>query len=240
MRFVLQVSLCCLLAGSATAQRGMGGGGMRGGMSSGGMRGGFSGGSHGGFGGGFHGSFGGFRGGFGGFNGGFNRGGFVSGFRSPFFNGFRGGFGGFGVGFGFGGYPLGYGYGYDYAPYYAYPDPYASYPVYNPSPNVTVVYPQQAQSPASVYPERAYGVTHQYDEFGQEMKSAGDGAASPIYLLAFQDHVIHAAAAYWVDGKTLHYVTLQHEEKHAPLDTVDRDLSSQLNRERHVQFQLPR
>jgi len=39
-------------------------------------------------------------------------------------------------------------------------------------------------------------------------------AASPIYLVAFQkDHEIRAAAAYWVDGQTLHYVTQQHEEK---------------------------
>jgi hypothetical protein len=52
--------------------------------------------------------------------------------------------------------------------------------------------------------------------------------------------VIRAAASYWVDGGTLHYVTLQREEKQVPLDTVDRDLSLQLNRERRVSFQLPR
>ena len=64
-------------------------------------------------------------------------------------------------------------------------------------------------------------------------------AATTIYLLAFTDHVIRAAEAYWVDGKTLHYITLEHEQKQAPLDTVDRDLSLQLNRERHVAFSLP-
>jgi len=79
----------------------------------------------------------------------------------------------------------------------------------------------------------------EYDEFGQETRRSGASGASPIYLVAFQDHSIRAAAAYWVDGRTLHYVTLQHEEKQAALDTVDRDLSMQLNRERHVQFQLP-
>jgi hypothetical protein len=42
-----------------------------------------------------------------------------------------------------------------------------------------------------------------------------------------------------VDGKTLHYVTLEHLEKQAPLDQVDRSLSLQLNRERHVAFHLP-
>jgi hypothetical protein len=34
-------------------------------------------------------------------------------------------------------------------------------------------------------------------------------------------------------------VTLQHEEKQVPLDSVDRGLSLQLNRERRVAFQLP-
>ena len=37
----------------------------------------------------------------------------------------------------------------------------------------------------------------------------------------------------------LHYVTLEHEQKQAPLNQVDRDLSVQLNRERRVAFSLP-
>ncbi|MBZ5618433.1 MAG: hypothetical protein LAQ69_06805 [Acidobacteriia bacterium] len=237
MRAFLQITLCCLLAGNAMAQRGgMGGGGARGGF--GGGHGGFSG----GFGGGFHG------GGFGGFNGGFNRGGFApfggafmgsfrgfrsgfsGGFASPFFNPYWGGFG-FGLGLG---YP-GYAYPYDYG--YSYPASYAA-PAYNPSPNVTVVYPSQAQS-APVYTERATPVTREYDQYGQEIRRSGGGDASPIYLVAFKDHVIRAAAAYWVDGKTLHYVTLQHEEKQVALDTVDRELSLQLNRERGLTLNLP-
>ena len=60
-----------------------------------------------------------------------------------------------------------------------------------------------------------------------------------MYLLAFKDHNIQAASAYWVDNGRLHYVTLQHEQKQASLDTVDRGLSMQLNRERRVQFSLP-
>jgi hypothetical protein len=45
--------------------------------------------------------------------------------------------------------------------------------------------------------------------------------------------------AYWVQGGTLHYVTLDHEQKLAPVSTVDRELSGQLNRERRVAFSLP-
>lgn len=226
------------------AQRG--GGGMRGG------------------GGGFRGGGGSFRGGGGSFghtgNIGIGHGGFTGGS----FRGF-GGFGGFGRrSFGFGGfsggfyspyyygYPYSYGFGLSYWPDYYYNSPYVSsypymgsYPTYDYSttPNVTVIYPQQSQPAAStVYVDRANPVMRTYDEYGQEVQPSSGGAGgseAPIYLVAFKDHVIRAAAAYWVDGKTLHYVTLEHEEKQAPLDTVDRDFSLQLNRERRVRFQLP-
>lgn len=241
MRFVLQVALCCLLAGSATAQR-YGGGGMRGG-------GGFGGGFRGGVGGGFRGGFGGgFRGGF--VGGGFNRGFAGRGFVGRGFFGNRAFFGNrFFFGTGFFGYPYLYypyvGYGYAYAPgYYDYPSyPYSgySYPSdgyagYQSSPNVTVVYPPaQTVTSAPVAPD-----TRQYDQYGQEVRPGGTAATgSPIYLIAFDDHTIRAVSAYWVDGKTLHYVTLDHEERQVPLSTVDRSLSVQLNRERQVPFQLP-
>ena len=225
MRVLLQITLCCLLAGGAIAQRrGMGG---------------FGGGFHGGgiAGGGFHGSIG-----------GFGRGTFVGGFRGGF-SGFRGGF--FNRGFGFGGFYGGYypsyalyspWWGYDYSyPYYGYGYGY-SYPVYEPSPNVTVVYPAAQPALTTVYVERANPTMHSYDQYGQEIAppaAGGQAAGSPIYLIAFKDGVIRAAASYSVAGNTLRYVTLQHEEKQAPIETVDRNLSLQLNRERHVAFQLP-
>jgi len=239
MKLLLQISMCCLLAGSALAQHHGGGGG-------GGFRGGSGGG---GFGGGA------VRGGGSVFGGG-------SSFLHPttrggigFFNG-RGFYGGYGYGRGFYGsslyYPyfgfgLGYGYWPDYYdPYYYGPYGYGGYAgggyaSYQTSPNVTVIYPQQtAEAAPPPPPERARPVTREYDQYGQEVRPGGAaGGGSPVYLVAFNDHVIRAAAAYWVDGKTLHYVTLQHEEKQAPLDTVDRSLSLQLNRERQVPFQLP-
>jgi hypothetical protein len=266
MKVFLQLALCgCLAAGVATAQRGGGhgggGGGMRGGGGFSGGGGGFRGG--GGFsgGGGFRGgggfSGGGFRGGAfsGGFHGGFNgvRGGF-NGFRGGFFGrpfGFRSSFGFFpSFGYGFSSWPGYYDYGYPYDAY-SYPSnsyP-ASYPAYQPSSNVTVVYPQMAQDgPSPAYAERANPNLRQYDEYGQEMRQpsapqnsgmAAGGNASPIYLIAFRDQSIRAAAAYWVDGRTLHYVTQQHEERQAALDTIDRDLTLRLNRERRVQISLP-
>ena len=46
--------------------------------------------------------------------------------------------------------------------------------------------------------------------------------------------------AYWVDGASLHYVTMEHAQKQAALASVDRALSERLNGERNVTFQLPR
>jgi hypothetical protein len=246
MRRGLQVALClALAAGTAVAQRGGGGGGARGGggFGGGGMRGG------GGFvggGGGFRGG-GGFQGGFGGFRGGgFNRGFFGNrGFNGFFGTGF---WPGWGWGLGWGG--LGWG-GLGYADFYD--NPYGYYPSYYPSygngyaggyaggyasnqtsPNVTVIYP-----PAQ--PQAVTPVIREYDQFGQEIRPGGGSPASttPIYLIAFTDHTIQAVASYYVEGRTLHYVTLQYEQRTAPLDTVDRNLSQALNRERGVPFSLP-
>jgi hypothetical protein len=51
--------------------------------------------------------------------------------------------------------------------------------------------------------------------------------------------VIVPAYAYWVEGATLRYLDMDHKQQQSALDTVDRDFSAQLNRERRVPFQLP-
>jgi hypothetical protein len=60
----------------------------------------------------------------------------------------------------------------------------------------------------------------------------------PTYLIAFKDHTIYAAVAYWVEGNTLHYVTNQNTHNQVSFDLVDRELSERLNRERNVDFRL--
>jgi hypothetical protein len=218
MRVLLRIGLCCLLAGSVMAQRRAGGGGgaVRGGSIGGGFRGG------GVVSGGFHGGYGGYRGVY---------------------------YGGYGYYGGYYGYPS-YGLGYSYDPYYYGYSPYISttpsyaYPVYdyNPSPNVTVIYasPQAAPAPAYANTVAAQPAMQTYDQYGQQVQPAAPASgSSPIYLIATKDQAIRAAAAYWVDGGTLHFVTLQHEEKQVPLDNIDRPLTLQLNHERRVSFQLP-
>ena len=60
-----------------------------------------------------------------------------------------------------------------------------------------------------------------------------------IFLIALQDHAILPAIAYWVQGNTLHYISLDGAPNQVSLALVDRDFSKQLNWERHVPFPLP-
>jgi hypothetical protein len=210
------------------------------------MGGGMGGMGRGGFGGGFRGGFGGggFRGGFGG---GFNRGFGFRGNRFVFNRGF--GFRGPFFGAGFWGWPawgggLGWGGGYwpdYYGDYGSVGYPTAGYG-YGSSPNVTVVYAPAQPAAAPVYVEQARPVIREYDEYGQAVgpsRGLGASAGSPIYLIALKDNTIYPAVAYSVQVDTLLFVTLWNEQKRAPLNLIDRGLSMQLNRERHVNFQLP-
>ena len=65
-----------------------------------------------------------------------------------------------------------------------------------------------------------------------------DDEKPTVYLLAFKDATVHSCLAYWVEGDTLHYVTTQYSQNRISMDLVDRELSSQLNRERNVAFKL--
>ena len=237
---------------------GGGGGGFRGGGSVGGFRGGSGGGFRGGSGGSFRGgSVGGFRGGFsgGGFRGGFSGGGF----HSPGIGGFRGGFAGRGfrsgsrVVFGFGGwgypyYGFGYGWGYPYYGYgwsYPYPYGYYSYPYsydpyyYDPYSSYGYVSQPYYGAPAPTYAAPAAAVEGQ--SYQQPATNSGNQyfyRAPDFYLIAFTDNTIQTAVSFYAEGDTLHWTTREHEEKQAPLSSVDRRFSEQLNRDRRVEFKL--
>jgi hypothetical protein len=249
--------------GGFGGSRGGSSGGFRGG-SSGGFHGSSFGGSRGGSVGGFRGgSVGSFRGGsfrggssFGAFRGGFGSSHFGSGFRGGFGYGFRGRpfyrssfyYGGFygGLGLGFG---LGYGLydpffysSYYYPPYYEAPYYYAP-PVsyggaYAPSSPVVVVNNQEpAYTPAPAYDTQRYN-TQRDTRYEQAPEQNRDEPV--IYSIAFRDHRIVSAVAYWVTGDTLHYVTRDHEMREVPLSEIDRNFSEQLNRDKRVDFRLPR
>lgn len=180
-------------------------------------------------------------------------GGAVSGFR-PYGSNLRGRFNG-----------GGFGSGYVYVPY-AYPmymggmdSSYAS----PQQPNVTVLYPPP-QPPVVI--NQNFGAAPaqpQVQEVGPPDANAdtsgikvynGPSTAPPApaqaseqpadsqptyYLIAFKDHSIYSAVAYWVDGDTLHYFTPGNTHNQVSLSLVDRPLTEQLNRERNVAVRLP-
>ena len=272
MRALFRIGLSmAVLTWCAMAQRGGGGhaGGGGGAHFSGG--GGFhgsvgGGGFHSSYG-GVRGSYGGsaFRGGYGAR--GFGYGGYGRGFYGRGFGYGRFGYGRFGYGWpyylgwgypwwGYGGYWPSYYYGYPYS--YYYPDTYADsgYGYSDPGdsaygygdgsydPQAQTMTPAQAMAPPPTsYQRPVHSVTHTYDEYGQEVPSAGSGSytanSSPIYLIAEKGGEIQAAASYWVTGQTLHYITTDRQEKQVALGSIDRALTQQLNRERHVTLTLP-
>ena len=141
-----------------------------------------------------------------------------------------------------GGYSdYGNGYGYGYPP----PD----------QPNVTIVNPPQ-QTPQVIInqnflPEHATPVIHEYGDDsssgirlyeapGREPADTSADENTSFYLIAFKDHSIYSAFAYWVEGDTLHYVTPQRVHNQASLSLVDRELTEKLNRNHSMQVKLPK
>jgi|SRR5579872_1657776 len=68
---------------------------------------------------------------------------------------------------------------------------------------------------------------------------AATGDQQVMFLIAMKDHTIYPAIAYWVEGDTLNYITVQGAKNSVSLDLVDRDFSKQINQERKVEFGLP-
>ena len=77
-----------------------------------------------------------------------------------------------------------------------------------------------------------------YDAPGREPLESSTDQGADYYLIAFKDHSIYSAFAYWVQGDTLHYVTPQRVHNQVSLALVDRELTEKLNRGR-MQVKLP-
>jgi hypothetical protein len=110
-------------------------------------------------------------------------------------------------------------------------------------PNITVIYPPQ---PAPVIINR-YG-----SDDAQNSSATTTPAAErqPVeeppstnepshYLIAFKDHTVYSAVAYWVDGDTLHYFTSGNTHNQVSLSLIDRDLTQRLNKESGLEVELP-
>jgi hypothetical protein len=160
---------------------------------------------------------------------------------------------GYGRSYGYGGYPVyvgGYGYGLGYGYGYGYGSGYDPSQAAQQQPNVTVVYPPP-QPPvvinqylgAGAPPDQGQGPdTASNMRLYQAPSNAADAGApeASYYLIAFKDHTIYSAVAYYVEGDTLHYFTEGNVHNQVSISLVDRPLTEQLNRERNVSVQLPK
>ena len=104
---------------------------------------------------------------------------------------------------------------------------------YPPSSNVTVVYPPPAQNPPVVV------VLDSPAPRPAEFREKYAPARQTTYLIAFKDSVVRVADQYWVNGKTIIFVTTDHQRMTAPVSSVDLTLSQRLNDEQNVVFVLP-
>jgi hypothetical protein len=158
-----------------------------------------------------------------------------------------------------GGYGYGYGYGYPYDPSAGgyYQDPGTAQQAAQPP--VVIInesyQPETANPVVRDYPgDMPQATVRRYDapvhpmpdpndlnaetQAARRARSAADDKPT-IYLIAFKDHTILPALAYWVEGDTLMYISQQGTPNRASLSLIDRDFSKQLNRERQVDFNLP-
>jgi len=96
-------------------------------------------------------------------------------------------------------------------------------------------------------PDRANPMVREYGPEDEEQGMRNYQNAPPnqpeaeatIYLIAFRDHSVVPALAWWLEGNTLKYVNLDHDINQASVDLIDRDLSKKLNAQRNIDFTLP-
>jgi hypothetical protein len=62
---------------------------------------------------------------------------------------------------------------------------------------------------------------------------------SQHYLLAFKDHTVYSAVAYWFEGETLHYFITGSTHNQASVSLLDKELTVRLNKELGTDFRMP-
>jgi hypothetical protein len=127
-------------------------------------------------------------------------------------------------------------YGTSYAPDYSSQTQLNPQQQYAPAPPVVI---NQYFGPPAPEPVTGGGIYQPYND--RQPQPEDDSASTPsnkYYLLAFKDHSVYSALAYWVEDKTLHYVTPQNTHNQASLDLVDIDFTKQLNQDRAVPFSI--
>ena len=109
-------------------------------------------------------------------------------------------------------------------------------------PAAPMAYPSEPARPVIIqvgpeYPSRA--PMSAYQPAPSTGASDEPAPSSERYLLAFKDHTVYSATAYWFDGDTLHYFTAGNVHNQASVSLLDRELTQRLNRELGIDFRMP-
>lgn len=147
------------------------------------------------------------------------------------------------------GYPYGYSY---YVPGYFddYDDYWNNYYYPPAAPSAVTSYvpvptaPEASQQPVII--NQYFGVqppapANAAPQTTSNTQAPGAPLADPqnYYLIAYKNHAVYSALAYWVEDKTLHYVTTQNTHNQASLDLIDLNLTRTLNQSNDVPFSIP-
>jgi hypothetical protein len=147
--------------------------------------------------------------------------------------------GGSGYGYGYG---SGYGYGYDPS---AQQQQQGNVMVIYPPPTPPVVINQNFTAPPASSGEQPQDNgsdtnMHLYQAPSNNPEPAASSNETPYYLIAFKDHSIYTAVAYYIEGDTLHYFTSGNVHNQVSLSLVDQPLTQRLNSERGVDVKMTR
>ncbi len=113
---------------------------------------------------------------------------------------------------------------------------------YPSSPNIIIV---QQPAPQMIVQQTPRDVVrpeiHDYKESPPAAAAApptarGEEAA---FVIALNDRSYHSANAVWVQNNVLHYIDREDRHHQVPLQSVDRESTRKLNRERKLDFWLP-
>lgn len=77
--------------------------------------------------------------------------------------------------------------------------------------------------------------------YSDTQRESAPVAAAPeprTYLIAYADHSVYSALAYWIEDHTLHYVTTQNTHNQADLSLIDVEFTKKLNQDRNMPFSL--
>jgi hypothetical protein len=132
----------------------------------------------------------------------------------------------------------------------SYVAPYPSYPSYGSG----YADPGYYQAPPAPEPQQQMGYAPDYGPGGGQPAPPEDSlqtynAPAPTpqeeamqsghyYLIAYKDHSVYTALAYWMENGVLNYVTPQSVHNQVTLDRVDLDLTKQLNSRRGYPFNI--